>query len=313
VKTTLLASFAALAAVSVVAQVKVNLNNQYMPLTCVSAPVYGPEPSDLYLSKTGNPPAQTYGGPRLEGSDYVVQLYAAPGSVPESSLGAIPPTTTFRTGGGGGWFNPVTNTVLFVQPGDYMTVQVRVWDNTSGLYRNWTQAERAWQAGLIAAGKSPRLILQTALVSTYPNPLCGLQSFNIYFLPPPIPLDWTSLDGGGGVSITALGGQLVGTIGQPDAGLMGSGNLTLVGGFLAQYGVAAIQLPLKLIVTPTNTVVITWPLPDIGYKLQTTSDLSFESAWAEIPPPYLNNGTELFHVEPYQDALRFFRLHRPSP
>ena len=322
-KTATIATFTTLAVVSALAQVEVNLNNRYMPLNCVSAPVYGPEPSDPYLSKTGNTPTgypagtQTYGGPRLgfyAGSNYVVQLFAAPGSAPESSLGGYAPMTTFGTGSSAGFFIPVTNTVLFVQPGDYMTVQIRVWDNSSGLYPGWTQAERAWQSGLIAAGKSPLLILQTAQVSYYPNALCGLRSFNIYCNPPPIPLDWTSLDGGGGLGMNPQGGLLAGTIGQADASLMTSGNLTLVGGFWALYGTAPVQTPpLKAIYTPTNSIVIAWPLPDTGFKLQSASSLSPGSVWSQIPPPYLNNGTELYYVESFQTGTKFFRLQKSSP
>lgn len=45
-------------------------------------------------------------------------------------------------------------------------------------------------------------------------------------------IDWSTIDGGGGVS-TGGGYELSGTIGQPDAGEMSGGTYTLNGGFWA--------------------------------------------------------------------------------
>jgi hypothetical protein len=59
-------------------------------------------------------------------------------------------------------------------------------------------------------------------------------------------LTWFSVDGGGGYS-SASGYTLDGTIGQPDAGVLGGGGYTLVGGFWS--GAAAqhrIYLPMVL-------------------------------------------------------------------
>jgi hypothetical protein len=44
-------------------------------------------------------------------------------------------------------------------------------------------------------------------------------------------LDWWTVDGGGATTITGGSYSLGGTIGQPDAGLMGGGGYTLAGGF----------------------------------------------------------------------------------
>ncbi len=207
----------------------------------------------------------------------------------------------------------------FLANGQLLTLQVRVWDNTSGQYANWSQAEPAWQSGLIAAGKSSQLAVIASAPPLFPPvELCSLRSFNIRYLTPVemIEMNWFTFDGGGGVGTNVLGGQVTGTIGQPDAGLMTSGNLTLAGGFWALYGVAAIQTPglplLRLIHTPTNTVVASWPLPDLGFRLQASSDLSSGSAWSDVPPPYLNNGTELYYVEPLQAGPKFFRLRKSS-
>ena len=61
-------------------------------------------------------------------------------------------------------------------------------------------------------------------------------------------LSWWTVDGGGG---TASGGSytLVGTIGQPDAGILTGGDYTLGGGFWGGGAVAAeynVYLPLVL-------------------------------------------------------------------
>lgn len=44
-------------------------------------------------------------------------------------------------------------------------------------------------------------------------------------------LSWWTVDGGGGTSSAAGGYSLVGTVGQPDAGLLSGGSYTLAGGF----------------------------------------------------------------------------------
>ena len=61
-------------------------------------------------------------------------------------------------------------------------------------------------------------------------------------------LSWWTVDGGGG---TASGGSytLVGTIGQPDAGILAGGDYTLGGGFWGGGGAAAgykVYLPMIL-------------------------------------------------------------------
>ena len=60
-----------------------------------------------------------------------------------------------------------------------------------------------------------------ALISTLPSHTCA-QSFEI---------DWFTIDGGGSMSNEARGLEVSGTIGQPDAGVMTGGGLTLTGGF----------------------------------------------------------------------------------
>lgn len=125
-------------------------------------------------------------------------------------------------------------------------------------------------------------------------------------------LDWWTVDGGGG---TSTGGvySVTGTIGQPDAGAMSGDNFTLVGGF---WGViAAVQTPGAPTLTVTrsnNTVVVSWPLPEAGWRLQTTANLgTVPIVWTELPPPYATNAASLYFVEPVPVGNKFYRLSKP--
>ena len=129
----------------------------------------------------------------------------------------------------------------------------------------------------------------------------------------PFTIDWFTIDGGGGTS-TNGGFYLTGTIGQPDAGVMSGGSFTLQGGFWSV--VAAVQTagaPLLTVArTATNTVVVSWPLPDAGWKLHWTASLATTpTVWTEIPPPYAANATSLCFVEPAPVGNRYYRLHKP--
>src|SRR5437667_2778575 len=99
------------------------------------------------------------------------------------------------------------------------------------------------------------------------------QSYNI---------DWFTIDGGGG---TSTGGvySVTGTIGQPDAGRMSGGNFTIDGGFWGL--IAAVQTPgsplLRVVLTPTNTVLIAWPSSATGFNLQQQSVLGNPS-WGPV-------------------------------
>jgi hypothetical protein len=126
-------------------------------------------------------------------------------------------------------------------------------------------------------------------------------------------LNWSTIDGGGG---TSTGGvySVTGTIGQPDAATMSGGNFTLSGGF---WGIiAAIQNPpapfLTVMRTTTNTVVVSWPGPEAGWKLQATPVLpAAPASWTELPPPYSVSGTNLIFIEPLPVGNKFYQLHKP--
>jgi hypothetical protein len=128
-------------------------------------------------------------------------------------------------------------------------------------------------------------------------------------------LNWFTWDGGGGTSSNSFG-RLQGTIGQPDAGALVAANFTLEGGFWAAAGVGAAQSPgapwLSVFHTSTNTVCVCWPLPDDGWKLQATTNLSDgRCLWSEIAPPYQNAIAERYYVEPWPVDRKYYRLHKP--
>ncbi len=63
--------------------------------------------------------------------------------------------------------------------------------------------------------------------------------------------------------------------------------------------------------TATNTVVLSWPLPDVGWRLRCTTNLSATPTWTEIPPPYATNATSLLFIEPAVPGNKFYRLQWP--
>ena len=126
-------------------------------------------------------------------------------------------------------------------------------------------------------------------------------------------IDWSTVDGGGGTSTGGVFTVSV-TIGQPDAGVMSGGNFTLQGGFWAV--IAAVQAPgaplLSIFRTTTNTVAVTWPGPEAGWRLQATPNLSTSPiGWTELPSPYSGSGTNLLFIEPSRAGSRFYRLRKP--
>jgi hypothetical protein len=105
-----------------------------------------------------------------------------------------------------------------------------------------------------------------------------------------------------------------GTIGQPDAGVMTEGQFTLVGGFWGL--ISAVQTPgaplLSVTRTPTNTVLVSWPGPEAGWRLQATTNLTATPVvWTPLPPPYQVSGTNLSFIEAAPTGNKFYRLQKP--
>lgn len=193
-KKTLLTLAVSVCAISLFAQGTVNFNNRNTAAG-VFVPIYGPNPGNPSEARLGNSAAalpagaQVYAGALLTGSGYMAQLFSAPGAgAAESALVAsVNSITTFRTGTSSGAFAAVTATLANVAADAAVaTLQVRAWDNASGLYSTWAAAETAWLAGSIAAGKSALWDLSAigGNLNTPPLPV-GMQSFNIYLVPEP--------------------------------------------------------------------------------------------------------------------------------
>jgi hypothetical protein len=121
-------------------------------------------------------------------------------------------------------------------------------------------------------------------------------------------IDWFKVAGGGG---TSTNGQysLSGTIGQHDAGgPLTGGSYSLTGGFWALFAVPTVGAPtLRIILTTTNTAVVSWPSPSTGWKLQQNLDLS-TGAWVTPGEPVNDNGTSKFILVSPPTGNRFYRL-----
>lgn len=117
----------------------------------------------------------------LSGSGFTAALLAGP------DLLQANPTTTFRTGAGAGFLAPVTVTLNgVIKDAPSAQMQMVAWDNRGGTITTWQDAEAAWLAGDIAAGKSPIFTVESIGGDfNVPPYMIGLQSFNIYLIPEP--------------------------------------------------------------------------------------------------------------------------------
>jgi hypothetical protein len=109
--------------------------------------------------------------------------------------------------------------------------------------------------------------------------LCALPA-----LAPSYSIDWSTIDGGGGAS--SGGSYSIGaTIGQPDAGAMSGGRFSIAGGFWPGVtGVVAGPLPrLSIRLAAGNDVVLSWPNPSTGYRLQQTANMTAPGGgWTDV-------------------------------
>lgn len=124
-------------------------------------------------------------------------------------------------------------------------------------------------------------------------------------------IDWYKIAGGGG---TSSNGQYMvsGTIGQHDAGTpMTGGGYSLTGGYWALSAVQTAGAPLLTItVTPTNTVVISWPSPSTGFGLQQNGNLNTTN-WVTPSETMNDNGVTRFILVTPPAGNRFYRLQHP--
>ena len=125
-------------------------------------------------------------------------------------------------------------------------------------------------------------------------------------------IEWSTIDGGVG---TSTGGvySVSGTIGQPDAGVMSGGNYTLSGGFWSLLSI--VQMPdapvLSIAFTATNTAMISWPSPAVGFVLQQNTNGIGTVSWSNSVVSPTDNGTIKYVIVNPPVGNRFYRLFRP--
>jgi hypothetical protein len=124
-------------------------------------------------------------------------------------------------------------------------------------------------------------------------------------------IDWFTIDGGGG---TSTGGvySVSGTIGQPDASsAMTGGNYSVTGGFWSLFAVQTPGAPtLRIFLTTTNTAVVAWPAPSIGWTLKSNTNL-VTTNWSGVTNAVNVVGSENQVVISPPAGNKYFRLSNP--
>jgi len=124
-------------------------------------------------------------------------------------------------------------------------------------------------------------------------------------------IDWFKVSGGGG---TSTGGvyTVSGTVGQHDAGgPLTGGNFSLTGGFWALYAVQVSGAPvLNIRLTSTNTAMVYWPSPSMGWTPQVNTSLS-STNWLTPSETIQDNGTIKYIIVNSRTGNRFYRLNKP--
>lgn len=105
--------------------------------------VFKPDPVDPTVAKQGGALSDYAGFSQVEGTGYTAELWYALGlDTPEESLRPVPASQVgFQTGGGAGLI--VGKSKLDVPGtfgGDWVTLQLRVWNNEGGTISDWEQA-----------------------------------------------------------------------------------------------------------------------------------------------------------------------------
>jgi len=123
-------------------------------------------------------------------------------------------------------------------------------------------------------------------------------------------IDWFTIDGGGG---TSTGGVYAasGTIGQPDAGgPLSGGNYSLTGGFWSLLSL--VQTPgsplLSILLTATNTALVSWPSPSTGFSLQQNTNGVGTVNWSNVLTTPMDNGAIKYITVNPSSKAGFYRL-----
>jgi hypothetical protein len=127
-------------------------------------------------------------------------------------------------------------------------------------------------------------------------------------------IDWFKISGG---SDTSTSGVYVvsGTIGQhATGGPIVGGNYSLTGEFWSLLYVlptiGPTNVSLSIVVTPNGMVLIHWPYPSVGFKLERTDSL-LNSNWVPVTNQPVQVGQELQVLITPVAGTSFYRLRSP--
>jgi hypothetical protein len=105
--------------------------------------VYKPDPVNPTVAKAGGALSDYAGFTKIEGTGYTAELWYALGpDLPEDSLRPVPGSQVgFRTGSTAGIINGKSKLdIVGTFGGDWVTLQLRVWNNEGGKISDWQQA-----------------------------------------------------------------------------------------------------------------------------------------------------------------------------
>jgi hypothetical protein len=124
--------------------------------------------------------------------------------------------------------------------------------------------------------------------------------------------DWHKVASGGGVSTGGVY-SVNGTAGQHDAGgPMTGGSDSITGGF---WALSAVQTPgaplLKILLSNTNTAIVSWPEPSAGWILQQNTSLALPAGWSNATNAVTQAGGQNQIIVKPPTGNRFYRLVHP--
>jgi hypothetical protein len=124
--------------------------------------------------------------------------------------------------------------------------------------------------------------------------------------------DWHKVAGGGGVSTGGVY-SVNGTAGQQDAGgPMTGGPYSITGGF---WALSVVQTPgapiLKIFLSNTNTAIVSWPAPSVGWILQQNASVALPAGWSNATNAVTQAGGQNQIVVGPPGGNRFYRLIHP--
>ena len=125
-------------------------------------------------------------------------------------------------------------------------------------------------------------------------------------------IDWYKVSGGGGMNSTGGVYSVSGTVGQHDAGSpMKGGVYSLTGGFWSLFALQTPGAPsLTIVLTSTNSAVVSWPSPSTGFELVQNTNLNTTN-WVTPAQTVNDNGVTRFIIVNPPVGNRFFRLRNP--